>query len=216
MARAVATSLLFTCVFCVSALLAGCSSNKGYEGGMKTATNLQSAADRIHKAQEQVDRTLALADGMVNQPKADLRKQFEEYRKSLKSLESTAADVREKAVDMKKRGDAYFAQWEKDIADIHNEDIKKVSAERRAERMAQFEKVQASYQQLADDFKPFMADLKDIEQALSAELTSGSVESMKPFVAKAKADKVPVRKASDDLVQQFRDLGVKMSPKTTS
>jgi hypothetical protein len=193
--------------------LTGCSSGgKNYEGGMKTASNLQSAADRVQKAQTQVDQTLALADTLVNQPQSDPRKQFAQYRKSLAELESTIEEVRDKAADMRKRGDSYFAQWEKDIAKMNNEDIKKVTAERRAQRMAQFQKVQQSYQEVADAAKPFMADLRDIDRALSAELTAGNLEAMKPFVAKAKNNKVAMRNASDALIQQFRELGVQMSP----
>jgi hypothetical protein len=194
-------------------MFSACSSKgKGYEGGMKTASNLQSAAEKIQKVQTQVDQALANADALVNQPQPDLRKQFTKFQESLSTLESTAKDVSERAADMKKRGDAYFAQWEKDIAEIHDEDIKKVTAERRAQRMDQFQKVQLSYQQVAETFKPYLADLRDIEQALSAELTTGSVEAMKPFVSKAKNDKVPLRQASEALIQQFRDLGVQMSP----
>jgi hypothetical protein len=198
-------------VIVAALLLAGCANNKGYEGGMQTATNLQGAADRIQRTQAQVDHTLALADELVNRPQPDPRPQFEKFRRSLRELESMAEDVRAKADEMRARGDQYFAQWEKDIAKIHNEDIRKVSAERRAERMEQFRGLQQSYQEVANAFRPFLADLQDIEQALSAELTSGSLAAMKPFVASAHEHKTTLRAASDELIRQFRDLGVQMS-----
>src|SRR5215510_1920790 len=106
MARAVASMWLWGSVIVLSALsgIAGCSSSKGYEGGMKTASGLQGTADRIGLAQKQIDQTLALADSLVNKREGDPRKQFDQFRKSLADLESTAKDVKDAAADMKKRG----------------------------------------------------------------------------------------------------------------
>ncbi|MCI0675407.1 MAG: DUF2959 domain-containing protein [Phycisphaerales bacterium] len=195
--------------------IAGCGSkNKSFEEGMKTGSNLQELARKIETGEKQIDTSMREGDALVNAPQGDPRKQFEQYRKSLRSLESTASDVRDMANDMQKRSEAYFAQWEKDMAAIKSEDIKNVSAQRRAERVDQFNKLQASYGQVRDAFKPFLTDLQSIEQALSVELTAGNLEAMKPFVAKARNDAVPLNKALDDLRLQFQQLGVQMSPVT--
>src|SRR5262245_25965501 len=193
--------------------LAGCSSgNKSYEQGMKTGSNLQELARKIEAAEKQIDTTLSQADALVNAPGTNPRKQFDQYRKSLDTLESQAADIRDLANDMNKRADAYFAQWEKDVAEIKNEEIKNVTAQRRNERMAQFNGVRSHFAQVRDAFKPFLADLQDIEQALSVELTPGSMEALKPFVTRAREDAVPLEKALDDLRAKFQELGVSMMP----
>jgi chromosome segregation ATPase len=192
----------------------GCSSgNKSYETGMKTGAELRDLAEKVETANKQIDTTLANADALTAQTSGDPRKQLETYRKSLKKLETSATDVRDLADDMQKRGEAYFAQWDKDLAKIHNEDIKAVSTQRRAERMAQFKKLQESYGKARDAFKPFMQHLRDVDQALGTELTPSNLEAMKPFVAKAKTDAVPLEAAIEGLRTQFRDLGIEMSPK---
>ena len=122
----------------------------------------------------------------------------------------------ERADDMNKRSEAYFAQWEKDAAQIQNEDIKAVTDQRRRERTDQFNNLKAHFGRTRDAFKPFMTDLADIEQALSVELTPGSMEALRPFVTKAKNDAVPLKKALNDLRAEFQALGVKMSPTGTA
>ena len=57
----------------------------------------------------------------------DPRKAFEQYSKSVANLESAANDARKCCQDVKEQGKAYFAQWEKQFAEVKNPDIRNLA-----------------------------------------------------------------------------------------
>jgi hypothetical protein len=191
--------------------LGGCASS-GSGKGMEAGTALQSAADRVEQSRAKTSETLASMNDLVNNPKPDPRAQFDTFKTNEKDLEAMAKNASDTADKMKARGDDYFKQWEEDLGKIHNEDIKSSGASRRAERMAQFNQIQASYQQVKASASPFLADLKDIRTALSSDLSPQGISSMKPFADKANMDYQALDRSLGNLSQQFRAFGAQVSP----
>ena len=136
----------------------GCSS--GSKKGMQAATALEGSAARIEKARVQVKETLESMNQLVNTPKADPRGQFKDFTKNVNELESLSKNATDTATEMQDKGDEYFAQWEKDIKKIKNEEIRESGAARRAERLAQFKRIQAAYGNVKTSAAPFMNDLR--------------------------------------------------------
>src|SRR5262249_34516637 len=95
-------------------------------------------------------------------------------------------------------------------AQIHNEDIKNRSVERKAEMQKKFTEIKMNYVEASEAFKPFMSDLKDIQTALATDLTPGGVSAIKGAADKANKDAVPLKSSVDKLATQFRDLGASM------
>ena len=197
----------------VAGLIAGCSST-GYEKAGGTSTSLQKAAQGIDKGNAQIDVVMAALSDLVNNPGADLKKQFKKFNAALDDLQSLAKDVGGKAGDMQAEGTAYFKQWDKDLAKIQNEDIRNRSSERKSAVSARFERVKANYGQVKTDFAPFMSDLKDIRTALAADLTVGGLGAVKGAASKANQDVLPLRESIGKLSADFKELGVSLSAKT--
>jgi len=61
-----------------------------------------------------------------------------------------------------------------------------------------------------------MSDLRDVQKFLSTDLTTGGLAAIKDTAAKATRDAVPVKKSLDNLSDDFKNLGLSMSPTTAS
>ena len=138
---------LFAALAIICVLAIGCESSKdkGYKPAAKAQTSLQDAAQRIDKANSQVDRTLASLNTVMQVP-GDLPKAYKDYSSALADLDAMQRDIAGKAYTMREKREAYFSQWEMDVATVKNEDVRTRSEARKAELKTQFDKVRADYQ----------------------------------------------------------------------
>ena len=194
-------------------VVGGCAS-PGYEKGAQTASGLKASAERIEAARTKVDELLASLNDLSTEPAADLRPQYTRFSAAVDEADSMAKSVAKSAEDMSAKGQAYFEEWDKELATIKNEDIKSRSQQRKEAVSASFENVEAGFQLVRATFQPYMSDLKDIQAALKIDLTPAGLESVKPVIAKANQDVVPLKNAVGKLVAEFKSLGVAMSPVT--
>lgn len=193
--------------------LAGCASS-GYQKGTKTAENIQAAANRIAALPGGIDQTLAALDDLVQKPQADLRPQFKKFSSELANMTSEAKAIADARRGMGGQGKEFFAKWDEELAKIHNEDIKARSQSRKAEVQQKLQAIKQSYGEAEVSFKPFLADLKDVEKFLSVDLTTDGVSAMKGTAAKATRDSGSLKRNLTRLADDFRALGISMSAVT--
>ena len=204
-------SILMTANLALALLLAtGCASGN-YKKGGDAAAGLTESANRIELAKGKIDATLESLNSLINSPQVDLVPQFKKFSTAVNDLESSAKSVSDKVASMRGAGNEYFKAWDEQLATIQNEDIKSRSAARKTEVQQRFTNIKRTYVETGDAFKPFMATLKDIQTALSTDLTPAGVAAIKGAAEKATKDAVPVKASVDKLAAEFKELGVAMS-----
>jgi len=203
----------FLILTAATALIAGCATS-GYESGTKTAKNIQKASGKIAELNTQVDTTLAALNDLVGSPKPDLRPQYKTFASQMKDLESTASEITKARMAMGEKGKEFFAKWDAEIAQINNEDIKARSQSRKDEVNQKLQTIKRSYSETEVAFKPFAANLRDVQKFLSVDLTTGGLASIKDVVGKATQNAVPLKQALTKLAGDFQSLGVSMSAVT--
>ena len=184
---------------------------KSSDKGASTGASITKAADQIERGITELDATVAALHAMVETPAEDLTQQRKTFEKALSSLESTAESVGKMASSMDAKGQAYFAEWDQQLASIQNEDIRERSSERRKAIEASFSKLQKQYGEAKGAFQPLLANLRDIRTALKADLTLPGIDALKPVVKTVDKEKGSVEKELKDLVDGFRELGVDLS-----
>ena len=210
-------TVVLTVLVTVGVLSVGCSSS-GYAKGDKTAANIQKAADRIDELPGEIEEALGSLSQLVNHPEPDLRPQFKAFSKNLKVVESSADHIAAARKAMADSEQKFFDKWDEQLAEIHNEDIKARSQSRKEEVRQKMMAIKQRYEEGEQGFKPFVADLRDVQRALSIDLTPEGVSTVRPIVGKAMQDVGPLNDSIQQLALDFRALGVAMSsvaPKTS-
>lgn len=200
---------LFTLATAVG-LATGCSST-GNDKAASTARSLAKSSDMIVKGNTLVDQTMAALNDLVMNPNADMRKQFDTFSSSVNDLGSIDKDVTCKATEMKSEGADYFANWDKETAQMLNEDIRHRSQARKREVAANFARISQHYDETKTAFEPFMSDLRDVQKFLGTDLTAGGLAAIKDVAAKATRDAVPVKESLARLSEEFKGLSVSLS-----
>ena len=199
----------------VAVLLAvGCASTAGFNQGNITAAKIQSTSDQIAALPGQLDKTLASLNNLVSQPQPDLRPQYKEFAANVAAVQSSAKDLATARAKIASDQTEFFARWDQEITQIQNQDIKAASQKRRDEVARNLTAIKTSYAQTDMAFKPFLADLSDVQKYLSVDLTPGGIAAIKGPVAKAGQDAVPLKASLANLAADFRTLGASMSSVT--
>jgi Protein of unknown function (DUF2959) len=195
-----------------AALMTGCGSTSGYKQADKTGAGIAEFRDEIINGKKCIDATMKSLDSIAASATTDPRKAFEQYSKSVANLESSAAKIKKRAQDMRQQGQAYFQQWQQEITQVSNPEIRKLAEERKAKLQETFDSIRKYTEPLKAQFDPWMADLKDLQKYLGNDLTIAGVDAAKGLFAKTRADGAEVQKSMDGVVAELNTISAALTP----
>jgi hypothetical protein len=190
---------------------AGCATS-GYKRADKTGEGIADFREAIVNGQKAIDATMKSLDAVAASAATDPRKAFEHYSKSVANLESAANDARKCSQNVKEQGKSYFAQWQKQLADVKNPDIRALAEQRKAKLQESFDSIKQIAEPLKAQFDPWMSDLKDLQKYLANDLTIAGVDAAKPLFAKTQAGGRDVQKSMDALVAELNTVTATITP----
>ena len=202
---------LLTTTLAVAALFAGCATS-GYKQADKTGAGIASFREEVTKAKLAVDDTVKSLGMVATSANTDPRPAFIQYSKSLANLESTAAKAKKRAQDVKAQGQTYFSNWEKELAEVKNPEIKNLAVQQRAKLQASFDSIRTVSAPLKAQFDPWLSDLQDLRKYLSNDLTIAGVDAAKDLFAKTQAKGFEVQKSMDALVAELNTVAATLTP----
>ncbi len=194
------------------ALMTGCGTTAGYKQADKTGAGIAEFREEIVNGKKAIDATMKSLGDIAATANTNPRKAFEQYTKDVSNLESTADKIRKRAQDMKERGQAYFTQWEQQMAQVSNPDIRRLAEERKAKLQETFDSIRKYTEPLKAQFDPWMSDLKDLQKFLSNDLTVGGVDAAKSLFTKTTEGGLEVQKSMDALVAELNTVAATLTP----
>ncbi len=190
-----------------TALLTGCSTT-GYQQADKTGAGIAEFRQDINEAKTAVDETVQVAVTANTDP----RPAFKEYVRSLSNLESSSAKTKKQAETVKSQGQAYFANWEKQLAELKNPDIKKLAEQQKAKLQTTFDSIKKVAAPLKNQFDPWLSDLNDLKNYLSNDLSISGVDAAKSLISKMQNEGLEVQKSMDALVAELNTVAATLTP----
>lgn len=196
-------------------VLAGCQSGPGKSPslvqGAGAAKAIDNAAATIFDTRQQVNRATASLRNLVDRPQ-DTVAQYKTALAEIAKLDKQVADVGETVDDMRKRGDAYLAEWARHVATIADPGLRQAAFGRRAETSERLQAIFARYQEVKTTYAPYLASLGEIQKVLGTDLSAKGLDMVKPFVAKASSDAEPLNSALAKLADEFSKTATQLKP----
>lgn len=196
----------------VACLLAGCGTTAGYKQADKTGAGIAEYRDEVVNVKKAVDATIKSMDQVEVTANTDPRKAFEQFSKDLAALDSAASKARQRGQEMKSQGEAYFVNWEQQLAQVKNPEIKQLAEQRKDKVRAAFDGIKKVAEPLRAQFDPWLSDLKDLQAYLNNDLTIAGVDAARSQFTKAKADGEEVVKSMDALVAELNSIAAAVTP----
>ena len=188
----------------------GCSSS-GYKQADKTSDVIAEFSSGIMNGKQAIDATLVSLNQVSETATTDPRKAFEQYSKDVAKLESAASRLRSISQDVKAQGKSYFANWEKQLADVKNPEIRNLALERKEKLQLSFDVIRQNVEPLKAKFDLWMSDLKDLEKYLGNDLTIAGLGAAKGLKNKTIKEGREVQKSIDALVVELNKVSASIS-----
>jgi hypothetical protein len=203
-------------VFGAALLLAGCSTTSGYKQADKTGAGIAEYRAEVVNLKLAVDETLRSMNQIELSANTNPRKAFEKFSRNLAGLDSAAAKADKRGLDMKAQGQAYFDQWELQLAQVRNPEIKQLAEQRKTRLHDAFDGIKKTAEPLKAQFDPWLSDLKDLRNYLNNDLTVAGVDAAKNMFAEAKTDGADVERSIDALVVELNSIAAAITPARTT
>jgi len=194
-----------------AALMSGCATS-GYKQADKTGAGIAEFRDEVINLKQAVDGAMAKLTKITEVAASDPRKAYQAFAKSVDNVEKSRAKAGKRAASMKAAGEAYFEQWEAQLATIENPEIRNLAAERKTKLSDIFGKLRPQMERARDDFDPFMADLKDLRSFLGQDLTIAGVDAAKEIIAKTRDHGVALQESLDKLITEMNSIAAALTP----
>jgi predicted nucleic acid-binding Zn-ribbon protein len=191
--------------------LVGCQTPNAHQQAEKTGEGIASFRADVLNGKKAIDSTMASLDNVATTASTDPRKAFENYSKNVDNLESTAAKIRKRGQDMKDQGQAYFDQWQKELAEVKDPRIQYMAKKSRAKLTAAFDNIRDVTEPLKAQFDPWMSDLKDLRTYLSSDLTVNGIDAIKSQFKKTRSSGREVQKSMDALVEELNSISAALN-----
>lgn len=193
-------------------LLTGCGTTAGYKKADKTGADIAQFREDIVRAKTSVDNTVKSLNEIAVTADTNPRKAYEQFSENVNRLEADSARAKKSGTDMKAQGQAYFAQWEKQLAEIQNPQIKKLAEQQKNKLRQTFSSIQSYTEPLKAQFDPWLSDLKDLQKYLGNDLTIAGVDAAKGLFAKTRSEGYEVQKSMDSLVAELNTIAATLTP----
>ena len=191
-----------------AACLVGCHT-AGYKQSDAAALNAQTASEEVQVENKELEASLGALNQMVNQPAADAKPQFLRFSAALDRLAASARRAGGGVNRMWRRRSAYFQIWDKEIAGIADEEIRRASQSRKAEANQQFDHASRQYDQAQQQLWPLIGYLQDIRKSLSTDLTRQGLAAAQSSVGNANERARQVKTALDQLETELDTLSAR-------
>lgn len=189
---------------------AGCRT-AGYRKHDAAAWNSQAAAGEIQAEIREIEAVTGALEELVNQPATDAKPQFLRFSDAIDRLAVSTRRAGKGVDRLAYRRTGYFEVWDKEIAAIKDEEIRKSSEARKAEVARQFDSAIKEFDQAQDSLHPLIDYLIDIRTALSADLIRQGLTAAQPSAASAREKAGKVQSALTQSAAELDALSARMA-----
>jgi hypothetical protein len=180
-------------------------------GQEQLATSMKETRVEAGQTRDQLATTLAALTTLTKQEKGDLRPAYEAFTAELPKTEAAAATTRARVAWMEGDGLKYFEDWQTTISSINNESLRKKSQKRLDAVKKSYGKVSAEFKEATEKFKPFLADLTDIQKVLSTDLTADGVKNLRSTVSSANSDYKKLNRIINSALEEMKSMEKELS-----
>jgi len=194
----------------VVVLIAGCSTT-GRQSTSQTTSAINNLQSRVELAQAQIDAAVLGLQGLQGKEGKELEKQYSVFKKEVDQIKKMAANFESRVEAMKKQGEAHFAAWERNMESLNDEELREMSAARKAELKEKYGALADSLRKVGKDYRDFMGGLESVVKYLDLDLTPASVGMLGDRTTTVETDAEELKGSLDAVGQELTKVAAEMS-----
>jgi hypothetical protein len=164
LSRSLAAGVSGFALLALGSFVGGCASPSGDSSAPKPGRGIAEYRALVREAQSNLT---AMVEGLQAFDRSStITPSLAGFDRALHHLEVTSVKTRARADAIMARGQAYFDEWKEHLAAITNQAAGRTELERYTRLFDSFERVRQQSGDVRDEFRPFMAKLRDFRAQL--------------------------------------------------
>jgi hypothetical protein len=169
----------------VLVLSSGCASKQQTTEKIRPGSRIPEYRQVTVGAEEAVEAALESLAVVRAQPNQCPPQVLTNFAAQVRRLQVESVQVRARTEAMRARGDAYFKDWEKHLAQVEDPQMRALVEKERPALQESFERIKVLSQQGREVFQPFMASLRQVRNALEKDPASVASEPVQSSIRTA-------------------------------
>jgi hypothetical protein len=188
----------------------------GYKQADKTGAGIAEFRNEILNVKKEVDATMLALGDVIAKADTDPRKAYTAFAKAVPRVDEAAAKTKKRAEAMRVTGQAYFQQWEKELKEVNNPEIRRLAEERKLKLLATFASIKTFMEPARDQVNAWLADAKDLQKYLGNDLTIGGIDAAKGLIGKTQTEGQAVQQTLDKVIAELNTIVATLTPSKIS
>ena len=159
----------------------------GYAKRDILSTRVKSARDAQEDAKEEIQTTLEQFGKVVAYEGGDLEATYKKLNGELENSEDSAKAVRKKISDVESVADALFSEWEKELGQYSNADLRRKSQAKLTQTKSRYRDMLAAMKRAEQRIDPVLRPLRDQVLYLKHNLNARALSAIKGELVKVDA-----------------------------
>ncbi len=182
-------------VLLLALVLPGCKS--AYYGTMEAlgvhkrdilVDRVESAREGQNQAKEQFQTALEQFMAVVDVEASDLQTKYQKLQKELDRCKADAQRVSDRIASVESVGNALFKEWEGELEEYANDDLRRASAKKLRDTQDQFDKLLTAMRKAEGKMAPVLAAFNDHVLYLKHNLNARAIASLEGVVDTLESD----------------------------
>jgi hypothetical protein len=190
-------------------LVAGCATS-GRKSTSQTEAAIANLEDRMELGIAQIDAVVIGLQSMEGKQGKELEKAYDVFKKEVAQIEKMAANVRGRLDAMKKQGEAHFEAWERNMAELDDEELRQMSQTRKAELKKKYGGLAQALETTGAEYREFMDGVNNVVKFLDLDLTPASVNMLGDRVTRMEKDAGELKEALQSVTLELGKLAADM------
>lgn len=127
-------------------------------------------------------------------------------------LQVESIQVRARAQAIQARGDAYFDRWHENMALVKDPNVRALAESRRPLLQEGFQRIKGLSQQARAAFTPFLANLREVRNALERDAASVDANSTRERIRTAMENGKGVQESLTGIIRELDSMGAMVTP----
>jgi|GEM_PF-1851167 len=198
-------------------VVAGCETNEGRQAKVarKAVTSLEDTREELVKADQEVNQALAAMDQLAAQPR-DLKQAYRAFTTEVSDTSKQSQEAHERAEEMRERWQEYIASWEREADRLASAELRAGATERRETVRENYNRLRDVASEMQAAYEPFLKQLRDIQRALSLDLTPAGVEAAKPAIETARQTGTQLKEQIDAFIDELDGVSTRRAAQPTA
>ena len=195
----------------VLAAAVGCAGGAGQTKKDSVTVSADDVAAAFNGALTGLTSAVSSLSRIVESSQIDLPKTYQAYVGELKTLDGRVEELRRMAIDIAARRDVYLQHWVEKTQGISTPELKARAEKRRADLTQDFQVLAGKGQAVRRAFGPLHLLMGDIALYLEADLTTATVQGLKPELDSVRTQNIEVQKLAEDYKKSLAEIRAKLA-----